>query len=474
MSKPSGYVTELTPFKVGCVLTCFLGSIIQQRRLYRQEMPGVCGHDLLSNLPGPLIEEILNWLPLRDAVRTSILSRAWRHHWKTIRRLDFDLRDPDSYLEKPGELLLSVIDHVLSQRSGSIEEFDCRIFSEISGNVGRWLLYLANHGIQHIALRFYHWSMRPTMCDRIFIGATLFKLPSFFFSSCKTIVSLSLFHCELEVIPFPSQITSFSLRTLRLFQVQASNKVFESLFYGFPRLEKLVLYMCIIKGKVKIASPCLRSLTIIDIHRVNMTLTSQQLPGLHKLGLRQIWDQDVSVALHSEWPSLQKMKLSGSGGYPSSLLVAAAACSQIKFSPLFRFNGLVSLSLVIHSTNREENLGLVQVLAGSPHLRRLEIICSARKRDNYCTKTRRRSAPVNETEVMNSTWGVLKELRSFDIVYMTDSEIKYVEGILARAPALETLGVYFKGASLEALNLLPRASPNVKILQLSSTDLPDW
>ncbi|KAG9440684.1 hypothetical protein H6P81_020849 [Aristolochia fimbriata] len=196
-------------------------------------MPGVCGHDLLSNLPGPLIEEILNWLPLRDAVRTSILSRAWRHHWKTIRRLDFDLRDPDSYLEKPG----------------------------------------------------------------------------------------------------------YSLK-----------------FLGMA-----------------------------------------------------------------------------------------------------------------------ENLGLVQVLAGSPHLRRLEIICSARKRDNYCTKTRRRSAPVNETEVMNSTWGVLKELRSFDIVYMTDSEIKYVESILARAPALETLGVHFKGASLlEALNLLPRASPNVKMLQLSSTDLPDW
>ncbi|KAM3203578.1 hypothetical protein P3L10_031204 [Capsicum annuum] len=43
--------------------------------------------DVLSNLPDSLINDILTRLPLRDAVRTSILSKKWRYKWNGIQHL---------------------------------------------------------------------------------------------------------------------------------------------------------------------------------------------------------------------------------------------------------------------------------------------------------------------------------------------------------------------------------------------------
>uniref|UniRef100_M1E051 Ubiquitin-protein ligase n=2 Tax=Solanum tuberosum TaxID=4113 RepID=M1E051_SOLTU len=40
--------------------------------------------DVLSSLPDNVIDEILMCLPLREAVRTSILSTKWRYKWCKI------------------------------------------------------------------------------------------------------------------------------------------------------------------------------------------------------------------------------------------------------------------------------------------------------------------------------------------------------------------------------------------------------
>ena len=53
-------------------------------------MGDVMGPDLISDLPQSIIESILVQLPIRDAVRTSILSSKWRYKWASITRLVFD------------------------------------------------------------------------------------------------------------------------------------------------------------------------------------------------------------------------------------------------------------------------------------------------------------------------------------------------------------------------------------------------
>ncbi|KAG5574290.1 hypothetical protein H5410_054424 [Solanum commersonii] len=46
--------------------------------------------DILSNLPDDIIDVILIRLPCNEAVRTSILSKKWRYHWRRLTELTLD------------------------------------------------------------------------------------------------------------------------------------------------------------------------------------------------------------------------------------------------------------------------------------------------------------------------------------------------------------------------------------------------
>jgi hypothetical protein len=44
------------------------------------------GEDRISTLPDEIIHHLLGFLPAPEAVRTSLLARGWRHHWKSMRQ----------------------------------------------------------------------------------------------------------------------------------------------------------------------------------------------------------------------------------------------------------------------------------------------------------------------------------------------------------------------------------------------------
>ncbi|KAI5330332.1 hypothetical protein L3X38_029730 [Prunus dulcis] len=46
--------------------------------------------DTLWNLPNDILDQILSFLPLKEAVATSVLSRKWRYVWTSCLALDFD------------------------------------------------------------------------------------------------------------------------------------------------------------------------------------------------------------------------------------------------------------------------------------------------------------------------------------------------------------------------------------------------
>ncbi|KAJ1383997.1 Leucine-rich repeat domain superfamily [Sesbania bispinosa] len=48
------------------------------------------GEDIISKLPESLISRILSFLPTKDAVRTSVLSKIWVYRWTSITKLDLD------------------------------------------------------------------------------------------------------------------------------------------------------------------------------------------------------------------------------------------------------------------------------------------------------------------------------------------------------------------------------------------------
>ena len=52
--------------------------------------------DLISRLPDDILQLILSYLPTRLAIKTSVLSRRWRHVWSDTWSLSFHRDRPDA------------------------------------------------------------------------------------------------------------------------------------------------------------------------------------------------------------------------------------------------------------------------------------------------------------------------------------------------------------------------------------------
>uniref|UniRef100_A0A0D9XQ55 F-box domain-containing protein n=1 Tax=Leersia perrieri TaxID=77586 RepID=A0A0D9XQ55_9ORYZ len=48
------------------------------------EASSAAGVDNIDDLPDEVLEHVLSFLPSRDAVRTCVLARRWRHLWKAV------------------------------------------------------------------------------------------------------------------------------------------------------------------------------------------------------------------------------------------------------------------------------------------------------------------------------------------------------------------------------------------------------
>lgn len=164
--------------------------------------------DRISNLPSDVTDQILKCLPLRDAVRTSVLSKLWRYRWTTIPRLVFDLKFSLSLRGNPE----SIINHILERHRGVVLEFSLNWVPIKSPDaLDCYLRFMLNHRIEYLTL---------SLCSM----------------SPPNSVMLHLFSFD-------------HLRHLSLHGVTLRPP---SSFKGFNRLVKLeLLYVCIEVGELK-------------------------------------------------------------------------------------------------------------------------------------------------------------------------------------------------------------------------------
>ncbi|KAL0366310.1 UNVERIFIED_CONTAM: F-box/FBD/LRR-repeat protein [Sesamum radiatum] len=107
--------------------------------------------DRISNLPINVIDNILEYLPLCDAVRTSILSRGWRYKWITIPYLDFDQTFKDISLRYNLE---SIIYQVLLLHEGPIVRFTIDIADfNVHPTIVHWLHFLSKRRVEELRLQ---------------------------------------------------------------------------------------------------------------------------------------------------------------------------------------------------------------------------------------------------------------------------------------------------------------------------------
>lgn len=190
-------------------------------------MYNIMGLDLISDLPQSIIETILTKLPLRDAVRTSILSSRWRYKWATLTQLVFDdkcvsLSQDRALVENK---LVNFVTRFLFLHDGPIHKFTLSTsYLQSSPDIDQWLLFLSRKDIKELVLDLGE--------------GEWFRAPSCIFS-CRKLSRLELVRCELD--PPPDFRGFLCLKYLNLQQVLVATDVVENLISSCPLLESLTL-----------------------------------------------------------------------------------------------------------------------------------------------------------------------------------------------------------------------------------------
>ncbi|CAI9296699.1 unnamed protein product [Lactuca saligna] len=190
--------------------------------------------DHISDLPQSIIETILTKMPLRDAVRTSILSSKWRYKWATLTHLEFDDKCVSGTHSKSHARsnLVNFITRFLFLHDGPINGFALSTtYLRSSPNIDQWLLFLSRKDVKELVLEFGK--------------RKLFRAPSCLYS-CQKLVRLKIVNWELAP---PLSFKGFPfLKHLILKHVSIAPYAIENLISGCIIISgvysKASCYMC--------------------------------------------------------------------------------------------------------------------------------------------------------------------------------------------------------------------------------------
>lgn len=184
--------------------------------------------DNISNLPGHITDKILSCLSLRDAVRTSVLSRSWRYKWTSLQHLTFDNQSVLVSSQDQAVIrnkLVNVVDHVLLLHTGPVYKFKLS-HRDLQGvnDIDRWILFLSRGSVKEFVLEIWK--------------GNRYKIPSSLYS-CQKLIHLEVFNCLLKP---PQGFGGFrSLKSLDLQHITMDQDVFEHLISSCVLLERLTL-----------------------------------------------------------------------------------------------------------------------------------------------------------------------------------------------------------------------------------------
>ncbi|KAL8466525.1 hypothetical protein ACS0TY_035557 [Phlomoides rotata] len=222
------------------------------------------GRDRLSELPQSLIHHILSFLPMRDVVSTTILSKHWNNLWTTVPCLDFsvDFRKLDSELVNRADRYRNFINRTLMfWRGTKILKFKIAISNNfdlsLAGDFDAWVGFAVEYKVEDLSIDLcmdYYmidWQDSPIMED-------VYSTPQCL-NSCSSIRKLSLTGCNLRIDGSPTwyQLTSFKFDGF-WFSESSTNQILSV----SPRLEVFDLTFMECFENLNIRSTSLKKLKI--------------------------------------------------------------------------------------------------------------------------------------------------------------------------------------------------------------------
>uniref|UniRef100_M1DVH0 Ubiquitin-protein ligase n=1 Tax=Solanum tuberosum TaxID=4113 RepID=M1DVH0_SOLTU len=203
----------------------------------------------IGDLPNRILHTILEFMPIQDAGRTSVLSKKWMHIWSTLPHLVFG---PLSfkYVSNIGASAATIIHKILMQHTGNNMGFHlisstCKL---AQSDVDQCIIFVSKHGIQKLTLDMAN-DENYMLPNRIF--------------TCATLTHLKLSRC---IFKLPDDTKFPNLISLQLEHSEIVNHQGSALYLS--KLETLELTFCVDVDSVNMVSPKLVNLSILSSYTV--------------------------------------------------------------------------------------------------------------------------------------------------------------------------------------------------------------
>ncbi|CAI0458350.1 unnamed protein product [Linum tenue] len=399
-------------------------------------MKRVCGPsaDRITNLPVDVIQQILMFLPIKHAAKTSTLSTRWRHHWRSIPKLVFDRRVA---IGSGGSISTDMMNKsmfnifkALLLHDGPIKKFvlSCPGLKSCYGNeIDEIVVYLSHRDLQEFML----------FCAAG--DSQKYKLHSSLFS-CIQLNRLRLDHCEFGQ---PSWFVGFSMLTvLLLSDVTLPSDFCENFLVKCPMLKDLRLVDCDGLSNLNIVAPCLERFcfTYRDLQKICFKCT----PVLYLVSFRLCRNLENTadmIALLASLPALQKFSVDF--GLPQHLAVGDSDFPSRLPTPLHRLE-------ILHTRNLDFSIlkaahFFVCLITSSPNLRELTI--KLHRSQSYQPADSAATTSIGgllEAEYRQGSGNrFLQQLRVFEMEEClgTQVELDLVKFVLATGPVLERIHI---------------------------------
>ncbi|XP_042380544.1 putative F-box/LRR-repeat protein At5g02930 [Zingiber officinale] len=262
--------------------------------------------DYLSNLPDELLSHILSFLPTLDSIRTSVLSRRWRHVWTSVPVINFSYFDLQPIIKK----------HFFVSRGGdsvsrlhltgrsidpknlvfNTDDKSCVVCVSCERLVYDLVKYAKSHGARQVTLlNFFYTQWRSSFFKLVFDWPSLVSL------------NLQVVGCVGFISKFSERI-AFRLSNLKTLSLTLGENIIPTeslsrLLSGCPVLEELRLKAKYFRPElVQIAAPNLLRLTLV-------TAPEKLQIDCQKLEYLKLKPYFSSTNLQIEAPSLTCVRL---------------------------------------------------------------------------------------------------------------------------------------------------------------------
>ncbi|KAM0876732.1 hypothetical protein ACQ4PT_035992 [Festuca glaucescens] len=370
--------------------------------------------DALISLPADVLDDILARVGLRDAVRTSALSRAWRHRWEALPSLNihFPRLEEDEGAPKG----LGAVDGILLRCPGRVRRFYVSLDELHADRLHDWLLVLPRRGVETLDLSFI--DCFPTIPSSVF--------------SCSRLTSLGLFDCAIPPLPpgfqgFP-ELRKFTLINVKL--KENGEYQLEEIIATSPSLEKLTLWDVDIPGEFAewvVQAPNLRYLKICSDQDYGWNFA--ELPRLDSAVIDicdYLGERDFSRFLAS-FATIAKLVLyTFHSTFNGANILERLTCSFIK---------LKSMALYTHFCEFSSILSTFCLLRNAPNLEKLKILIYDGDEQKFEANGEFQSAQCTDGTCANL------QFVNMTGVHWHSNEMSFIELIMSKARHLRTLSI---------------------------------